>query len=139
MQPGFAHFTDEAFHNTGVEVQDMHMTDVVRITPQVYLADEDPAGTDAGRALITGKPTDLRSFRTPTLRNIALTAPYMHNGAFESLLAVVEYYNQGGSEDPLQHELIRPLGLTAGERSDLAAFLTSLTGSNVAQLSRIEP
>ncbi|MDA1075899.1 MAG: c-type cytochrome [Proteobacteria bacterium] len=122
MQPGFAHFTDEGFHNTGVEGRSIS-----------------PAGADAGRATATGILTDTRAFRTPTLRNIALTAPYMHNGTFENLLPVVEYYNQGGSKDPLQHELIRPLDLTADERSDLVSFLTSLTGSNVAQLSRIKP
>lgn len=86
---------------------------------------------DSGRVLITGDTQDLGKFKTPTLRNIALTAPYMHNGVFKSLEEVIEFYNdpQKIVPDAINRDtlLAKPLGLTAAEKSDLKAFLMSLT------------
>ena len=77
---------------------------------------------------------DRWKFKTPTLRNIALTRPYMHNGQLSSLKRVIRFYNQGGSPNPDQSPLIRPLGLSDAEIDDLLAFLNSLTGDNVDEL-----
>lgn len=86
---------------------------------------------DAGRYTITGKKTDMGKFKTPGLRNVAVTAPYMHNGMFNTLEEVVDYYNnpqqfvKGSINiDPL---IKQPLGLTAQEKADLIAFLKTLT------------
>jgi cytochrome c peroxidase len=85
------------------------------------------AAGDSGRARITLNPGDYGKFKVPTLRNVALTAPYMHDGRFRSLEEVVAHYSAGGIGSDLQHESVRPLQLTEHERSDLIAFLHALT------------
>ena len=86
---------------------------------------------DPGRYKITGKKEDLGKFKTPGLRNVAVTAPYMHNGMFKTLEEVVEYYNNPGAFvlNPINIDkrLEVPLGLTRQEKADLVAFLKSLT------------
>ena len=72
--------------------------------------------------------SDRWAFKTPSLRNVALTAPYMHDGSFKDLAAVVEYYDEGGHYSPNKSELIEPLQLTDDEKKSLIAFLNSLTG-----------
>jgi cytochrome c peroxidase len=103
--------TDNQFHNNGL----------------------DSIFTDLGRGAITGNPNDNGKFLTPTLRNIALTAPYMHDGRFETLEEVVEHYNSGGKAsltvDPLMKHVGTGLNLTTQEKADLVAFLRSMTDS----------
>ncbi|MFM1876271.1 MAG: hypothetical protein RL266_2008 [Bacteroidota bacterium] len=82
---------------------------------------------DSGRARISEVSADNGKFKVPTLRNVALTAPYMHDGSIETLAEVVAHFNSGGVGHVNQSELVRPLGLTEQERSDLVAFLGSLT------------
>jgi cytochrome c peroxidase len=96
-------FSDNQFHNIGLR----------------------PQAEDTGRFAVTNNPNNLGEFRTPSLRNVALRAPYMHNGHFAALADVVEFYNRGGDFDApnINHTLIRPLGLTAGQKSDLIAYL----------------
>ena len=89
---------------------------------------------DLGLYSVTENPNDRWRFRTPSLRNVALTAPYMHNGEFETLREVIDFYNQGGIANVLLSPLIRPLGLSEPEMQDLEVFLNSLTGSNVPAL-----
>lgn len=96
--------TNQAFENNGIE----------------------PAGTDSGRARITGSPKDFLQFRVPSLRNVDITAPYMHDGRFASLEDVIEHYDRGGSGIRNQSPLIRPLNLTEKEKADLLAFLRAL-------------
>lgn len=98
-------FTDYSFANNGL-----------------YLA-----YADAGRRQLTGEETDEALFKTPSLRNVALTAPYMHDGSVQTLEEVVTHYNSGGQNHPNRSEKIRPLHLTDTEQADLAAFLRSLT------------
>ena len=83
---------------------------------------------DPGRALVTGDAQDWGKFRTMTLRNIAETAPYMHNGAYATLEEVVAHYNRGGGDHPNKSRRIRPLNLSAAQQADLVAFLKALTG-----------
>lgn len=87
-------------------------------------------GPDPGRQRVTIDTSDEGKFRVPTLRNIALTAPYMHDGSLADLAAVVEHYNQGGVGHPLQDERIQPLALSAMEKADLIAFLAALTDAS---------
>lgn len=81
---------------------------------------------DSGRARITLRPEDYGKFRVPPLRNVALTAPYMHDGRLATLGEVVDHYDSGGAAARGQHRAIHPLGLTAAEKEDLVAFLNSL-------------
>jgi cytochrome c peroxidase len=82
---------------------------------------------DSGRARITHLPQDNGKFRVPSLRNIALTAPYMHDGTIGTLRGAVEHFNAGGSAHPNRDGRIRPLHLTPQQVDDLVAFLESLT------------
>ena len=83
---------------------------------------------DGGRFEVTGLPQDRGRFKTPSLRDVVLTAPYMHDGSFTTLEAVVEFYDRGGRPNPNLDPAIRPLRLSSGERSDLVAFLPALQG-----------
>lgn len=86
---------------------------------------------DKGRIVISGKEKDLGSFKTPGLRNIAMTAPYMHNGMFKTLMEVIEHYDQPDKfvKGAINRDTImnKPLGLTATEKKDLENFMLSLT------------
>jgi len=86
-----------------------------------------PDGGDQGLAAITGRAADRRRFRAPTLRNVAVTAPYMHDGSLATLEDVLRHYESGGSFDPAKSSAIRGIRLTDGERADVIAFLESLT------------
>lgn len=102
--------TDNQFHNIGV--------------PQVG-----PAKDDTGRYAVTKDEKDMRAFKTPTLRNVSMTPPYMHNGAFKTLEEVVDFYNKGGGNDPNVSPKIFKLNLTEQEKEDLVVFLKTLTGN----------
>ncbi|HJQ37114.1 MAG TPA: cytochrome c peroxidase [Thermoanaerobaculia bacterium] len=85
-------------------------------------------GEDPGRFKVTGVEADRFAFKTPTIRNVELTAPYMHDGSLPTLRAVVDFYDAGGGAQQPKSMLLRRLNLTAREKSDLVAFLESLTG-----------
>lgn len=87
---------------------------------------------DIGLAQLTGQDEDIGKFITPTLRSVALSAPYMHAGQMGTLREVVEHYNAGGQPNPNTDPLVRPLGLTDQEVDDLVSFLESLTDPTVA-------
>lgn len=93
---------------------------------------------DPGRYKVTGKKEDLGKFKTPGLRNVAVTGPYMHNGMFKTLEEVVEYYNNTGAFvlNPINmdNRVAVPLGLTRQEKADLVAFLKSLTDKRFEHL-----
>lgn len=96
---------------------------------------------DSGRALISGNKEETGKFKTPGLRNIALTAPYMHNGMLRDLREVVEFYNEPGKfvKNAIGRDsiLLQPLGLTDDEKKDLEAFLLSLTDKRFEQQGRV--
>ena len=112
-------FSDERLHNTGIAWAATGSEDAGR------------AGRflDEGRAEITGKPEDRGAFKTPTIRDVARTAPYMHDGSLATLDDVVRFYDEGGRANPNRDPELRPLRLTAKERQALVAFLRSLTGA----------
>jgi cytochrome c peroxidase len=101
-------FTDEKFHNLGLGWDDNKV--------------------DLGRYMVTKIAEDIGTFKTPTLREIARSAPYTHDGRFKTLEEVVNFYNQGGVKNPHQDPLIIPLELTDEEKRDLVAFLHTLNG-----------
>jgi cytochrome c peroxidase len=86
-------------------------------------------GDDSGRFKVTGVEADRNAFKTPTLRNVALTAPYMHDGSLSTLREVIDFYDAGGGVQQPKSVLLRKLNLTEKEKSDLVAFLESLTGT----------
>ena len=109
-------FTDHLFHNNGL----------------------DPSfEADPGRASVTGSPLDSGLFRTPTLRNVALSGPYMHDGRFQTLEEVIEHYNSGGvassTIDPFMKYTTGGLTLAPSQKADLLAFLHTLTDTVFVQ------
>ena len=130
-------FTDNGLHNTGIGYQASFSQPVAKQIPvapgqsiRVKLAPP-RQGNDLGRYEVTRDPADRWKYKTPSLRNVALTAPYMHDGSISGLREVVEFYNGGGVANENLDPLIKPLGLTTGEIDDLVAFLRSLTGDNI--------
>ena len=103
-----ANFADEKYHNLGVGINE----------PE----------PDLGRFAITGDPADWGAFKTPTVRNVALTAPYMHDGSLETLMEVVEHYDKGGVPNKNLSEKIVKLDLKAQEKQALVDFMEALTG-----------
>jgi len=99
-------FTDYGFYNIGLYAKD---------------------NEDLGRYRITLDSADISRFKTPSLRNVALTAPYMHDGSLKTLERVVAHFNQGGNGHYNQDSRLKPLNLTESEQQDLVAFLESLT------------
>ncbi|MFM7725143.1 MAG: cytochrome-c peroxidase, partial [Flavobacteriales bacterium] len=86
-----------------------------------------------GKARATHRDEDVGRFKTPTLRNIQITAPYMHDGSMKSLEDVIAFYNEGGRTHRNKDSRIMHLALTAQEQYDLIAFLTTLTDWNFVQ------
>lgn len=82
---------------------------------------------DPGHYLISADSSDIGKFKVPTLRNIEITGPYMHDGSFETLEEIIKHYESGGKNHPNKSELIQPFDLTDQERKDLISFLKSLT------------
>ncbi|HSC26309.1 MAG TPA: cytochrome c peroxidase, partial [Vicinamibacterales bacterium] len=113
-------FTDERFHNTGVAWRDGALRDV-------------------GREAVTGNREDRGAFKTPTLREVARTAPYMHDGSVETLEDVIEFYDRGGNVNPYRDPRLSRLDLSAEEKRQLLAFLRSLSGAVQEGLSAIGP
>ncbi len=131
-------FTDFSYHNTGVAANHPNFDKLAQQTYRIVetgrakeaidrLAAQE-GGQELGRVLITYQVFDIGSYRTPSLRNIALTAPYFHDGSARTLADVVRFYNQGGRRNINREWDLNALGLTEDEQQDLVAFLESLTG-----------
>lgn len=88
---------------------------------------------DPGRMRLTGLESDRAVFKIPSLRNVAVTAPYMHDGSLNSLNAVLDHYQTGGKPHPNKNPALQPFALTMREREDLLAFLKSLTDVSFLQ------
>jgi cytochrome c peroxidase len=145
-------FTDNRFHNIGVGINEIQK-DVPELAGEFLRAEAtlsevdvkvltDARTSEIGRFAVTRTFDDLGSFKTPTLRNVALTAPYMHDGSKATLLDTVVHYNNGGvtnEGDPVNDFLsggIRPLNLTDEEMDDLVAFMEALTSPEYADLAQ---
>ena len=104
-------FTDEQFHNIGVGL--------------------DGPNPDLGRFLVTGRDADWAAFKTPTIRNVAATAPYMHDGSLPTLAAVVDWYAQGGWPNrnlDFRFSWLEPGSLSSQDKADLVAFIEACSG-----------
>ena len=132
-------FSDFSYHNTGVA---MNHPRFERLARQVFEAAEtdranavidrlatEEGGAELGRILVSYQILDLGSFRTPSLRNLALTAPYFHDGSARALADVVKFYNLGGRQNINREWDLNSLALTEDEQRDLVAFLESLSGT----------
>jgi len=136
-------FSDQQRHNTGIGYADAHPVAAtpkkvqlapgvfVDLAPAVLASLPDTRVSDSGYYEISQNPADRWAYKTPTLRNIALTAPYMDNGSLPSLDAVIDFYDQGGIPNENLSPQIKPLGLSVQQKADLVAFLQSLTGNTV--------
>ena len=134
-------FTDGQFHNTGTGYRRADRTlrpPSVQLAPGVFVVPTVDAETetfiDDGRYEVTGREADKWRYRTPSLRNVALTGPYMHDGSIATLEEVVAFYAEGGGGDPAQDPRTRSVRLTQSDQVALVAFLRTLTSSHVDAL-----
>ncbi|HXF05156.1 MAG TPA: cytochrome c peroxidase [Blastocatellia bacterium] len=143
-------FTDFKYHNIGIgmkatknfetlarQIQSMAQAGTLTQAAIDKLALSE-GFSELGRFLVTRQPKDLGAFKTSTLRDIELTAPYMHDGSLKTLREVIEFYNKGGEPNPNLDGGIIPLNLTEQEMSDLEEFLKTLTSDRVRRLARGE-
>lgn len=130
-------FTDFKFHNTGVTVADTTLDELVRSFGK---SSKDNSGavlahsagfSELGRFAVTLQHGDIGAFKTPTLRDLELTSPYMHDGSIKTLIDVVQFYNRGGNANRYLDGRMHPLQLSDAEVNDLVEFLRSLTSDDV--------
>ncbi|MDP6344133.1 MAG: cytochrome c peroxidase [Alphaproteobacteria bacterium] len=137
-----AFFSDQKYYNLGVPRAERWLEDGLAqvtfrfeqyakgVTEKMYRTIKD----DAGLYYRTKQKRDMGKFRTPSLRYLAYTAPYMHNGAFYTLEEVVDFYDEGGGENEFEAnktKLLKPLNLTDEEKEDLLAFIEALSGDEI--------
>lgn len=126
-------FTDNRFYNIGVGSKLLQPIES-KLVAALKESENYPLSTqeksELGRFNVTRIIKDIGKFKTPTLRNIALTAPYMHDGSIKTLEEVIEYYDKGGDKNLFLDPAIFPLHLTDEEKNDLVEFMKSLTSSN---------
>lgn len=134
----FPFLTDQNYRNTGIAANNPAFNDLTKAALQLARSGATPGqlealskqkgASDLGRFLITGNALDIGAFRTPSLRNVELTAPYFHDGSAATLLDVVRYYARGGNESPSRDWELHAVALTEAEQQDIVEFLKSLTG-----------
>jgi cytochrome c peroxidase len=136
-------FSSDKFYDTGIgwaramlaspdQGRAVRLAPGVAVVPAVSFAS--PNSNDVGRYEATGRPEDRWLYRTPSLRNVALTAPYMHDGSFPDLPSVLAYYNGGAQPHAGLDPRLQPMNLDGGQLADLQRFLESLTGNNIELL-----
>lgn len=140
-------FSDEKFHNIGVAAKNRDFVALAKEALGVVRSGDaqqidqlalESKFSDLGRFLVTRQENDIGSFKTPTLRNIGATGPYMHDGSFATLWDVVDHYNKGGVPNPYLDGGMQRLGLTESEIDDLVAFLFSLTDEKFSKRNASE-
>jgi cytochrome c peroxidase len=145
--PALPLFGDNRFHNTGVAAGKQDFNQLAkRATESTAAGNKAEIDTlaletdysDLGRFLVTRKREDIGAFKTPFLRDVLLTGPYMHDGSLETLWDVVEFFNNGGERNPFLDAEMKPLGLSAAEVDDLVNFLGALTSDRFAELRAAE-
>jgi cytochrome c peroxidase len=112
-------FTDGRFHNIGVPAKD-------------------PKNPDLGRYVVTKNPADMGAFKTPTVRDASLRAPYLHDGSEKTLESLIDFYNRGGGSDANLDPLMVPLGLSKLEKKALIAFIKALVSLN-PEVAAVQP
>lgn len=130
-------FTDNKFHNIGVAMKEVNFEALARraaVETDVARLAHEPGAAELGRYLVTKQPKDIGAFKTPGLRDIAGTAPYMHDGSEPSLDSVIDFYDKGGVPNPNLDGGMRPLGLAEQEKKDLVEFLKALSSDDLPRL-----
>ena len=132
-------FTDFKFHNTGIAAIDALYQNVLVSVPKaagpeltVLAHSED--FSELGRFAVTREQVDIGAFKTPTLRDVELTSPYMHNGSLKTLIEVVQFYNRGGRPNSNLDKVMQPLHLSDNEVNDLVQFMRALTSDDVLRV-----
>ena len=140
----FPFFTDGNYRNTGVA---MNFSGFNALARQAMAAARDHSGAalanlskheragELGRFVTTGNSLDIGAFRTPSLRNVELTAPYFHDGSAATLNDVVRFYLKGGNENPNRDWQLEPVALTEVEQNDLIEFLKALTSDEARRMA----
>lgn len=147
LDENVAMFSDGLFHNTGAQrlkQQQASQTISVQLAPGVNVKIDprelatvsEPEQSDDGRFEVSKNPEDRHAFKTPSLRNVALTAPYMHDGSLATLDDVIDFYSLDNAIDSDRSKLLKPTNFSMEEKRNLTAFLKSLTSDNVSELSR---
>jgi cytochrome c peroxidase len=113
------YFSDGRFHNLGVPAMD-------------------PKNPDVGRYVVTKDPRDMGAFKTPTVRDAARRAPYLHDGSEKTLESLIDFYDRGGGKDPNLDPLMVPLSLSKCEKSALVAFIRALDSLN-PEVADVQP
>lgn len=145
VNTAFPFFTDQLYHNTGVAANDPAFLPLLerlrrRLDHPIFPADlkaleEEPGGLSLGRFLVTGHPLDIGAFKTPSLRNVEVTAPYLHDGSAATLADVIRFYIQGGRGNPYRDWELQPISLSESEQHDLIEFLKALTSDELRPLT----
>lgn len=139
--------SDQKFHNIGIAAHKANFIELARQAStlvrkgDVEQIDRLAIETDfseLGRFLVTKWPADIGAFKTPTMRNVVITAPYMHDGSLATLWDVVDHYNKGGVPNPFLDGGMQRLGLTEPEIDDLVAFMDTLTSRSFAAFGKEE-
>ncbi|MFP6805818.1 MAG: cytochrome c peroxidase [Pseudomonadales bacterium] len=144
IESGNRHFTDDQFHNTGIGFErsmkaSVRETSIIQLSETISVKSRQTFDSDGlndlGRYEVTGDPADRWKYRTPTLRNIELTAPYMHDGSLSSLEEVIKFYMHGGIINEGLDERLLPFTLDEKEIKQLVAFLNALTSPSAFTLA----
>ncbi|MGE0821868.1 MAG: cytochrome-c peroxidase [Candidatus Binatia bacterium] len=144
-------FSDNKYHNIGVAAHKANFTTRAREAQEILKSGDlrkldemalRPDFSELGRFLVTKEQKDIGAFKTSGLRNIELTAPYMHDGSEATLTAVMEFYNKGGEDNPFLDGDMRPLGLNEQNIADLVELMRTFTSDDLkrfAPLSSLMP
>ncbi len=148
VSPSSPIFSDSAFHNIGVAARHQDFADLARRARQAIERDDSQQAIDElainsdlselGRFIVTRSIADMGAFRTPQLRNVAVTGPYMHDGSMATLWDVMDHYNKGGEANPFLDGGMEPLALEEREIDQLVAFMFALTSEPFADVARRE-
>lgn len=137
----FPLFTDEQYHNIGVAAKEVSFEDLARQVQQnpkqLDKLTHASGVNQLGRFLVTREQKDIGAFKTTHLRNVAKTAPYMHDGSEKTLADVIAFYDRGGNPNPWLDGGMRPLGLTDAEKADLVALLETFTSDDLARFEKL--
>jgi cytochrome c peroxidase len=147
VKPSFPLFSDFKFHNTGLATTKSNLDQLAGVvlrksrsgaTSEVdaNLLAHAEGFCELGRFNVTRDSKDIGAFKTPTLRDVELTAPYMHNGSIKTLIDVVRFYNRGGEGNSHLDPEMKPLNLSNQDTNDLVEFLRALTSDDVLKLAQ---
>jgi cytochrome c peroxidase len=141
----FPFLTDQNYRNTGIAANNPAFIALTKAALEVARAGaiaeslealgKREGASELGRFLVTGNALDIGAFRTPSLRNVELTAPYFHDGSAATLMDVVGYYARGGNESPSRDWELQTVSLSESEQRDLVEFLKSLTGDDARKMA----